>query len=120
MSFLKITDPAKRDFLVQELIKTRRAIKQDSINERVGDIKLQQDQTKLFKPLTDKIVSSAASFGSVIEPTLKDLTSTVKALPSTISESIKAITLPQYPSIEAAVSTYAIRRDCCCIFKKIC
>jgi hypothetical protein len=55
MSFLKITDPAKRDFLVQELIKTRRNILQDSIDERVGEITAQQSLSKLFKPLTEKI-----------------------------------------------------------------
>jgi hypothetical protein len=93
MSFLKITDPAKRDFLVQELINTRRAIMQDSINERLGDAKLYQDSTKLFKPLSEKIESSS----KVLEP----IVSTVKALPSTITESIKAITFPQYPTIEA-------------------
>jgi hypothetical protein len=55
MSFLKITDPAKRDFLVQELLKTRRNILQDSIDERVGEITAQQSLSKLFKPLTEKI-----------------------------------------------------------------
>jgi hypothetical protein len=55
MSFLKITDPAKRDLLVQELIKTRKNILQDSIDERVGEITAQQSLSKLFKPLTEKI-----------------------------------------------------------------
>jgi hypothetical protein len=55
MSFLKITDPAKRDLLVQELIKTRKNILQDSIDGRVGEIIAQQSLLKLFKPLTEKI-----------------------------------------------------------------
>jgi hypothetical protein len=42
LSFLKITDPAKRDLLIQELIKTRKNIMQDSIDERVGEITAQQ------------------------------------------------------------------------------
>jgi hypothetical protein len=55
MSFLMITDPAKRDLLVQELIKTRKNILQDSIDERVGEIDAQQSLSKLFKLLTEKI-----------------------------------------------------------------
>jgi hypothetical protein len=74
MSFLKITDPAKRDLLVQELIKTRRNIMQDSIDERVGEITAQQSLSKLFKPLTEKIETT---------------TKAIKEMP--------AITLPQQP-----------------------
>jgi hypothetical protein len=80
MSFLKITDPAKRDLLVQELIKTRKNIMQDSIDERVGEITAQQSLSKLFKPLTEKIETS---------------TKAIKEMP----------TLPQqpvYPAIQAA------------------
>jgi hypothetical protein len=67
MSFLKITDPAKRDFLVQELIKTRRIILQDSIDERVDEITAQQSLSKLFKPLTEKIqiLETHLSFSSI-------------------------------------------------------
>jgi hypothetical protein len=48
MSFLRITDPAETDFLAQELINIRTTIMQDSINERLGDAKLYQDNTKSF------------------------------------------------------------------------
>jgi hypothetical protein len=75
MSFLKITDPAKRDLLVQELIKTRKNILQDSIDERVGEITAQQSLSKLFKPLTEKIETT---------------TQAIKALP------------PVLPAIQAA------------------
>jgi hypothetical protein len=51
ISFPKITDPAKRDLLVQELIKTHRNILQDSINEKVGEITTQQSLSRL----TEKI-----------------------------------------------------------------
>jgi hypothetical protein len=103
MSFLILTDPVKRDFLVQNLIDTCKAIMQESFNERLGDAKLYQDSTKLFKPLTEKVELSA----KVLEPSIKDIASTVKALPSTLTESINAVTpavrplAPQCPSIEA-------------------
>ena len=38
MSFLKITDPKKRDFIVDEFLKTRQTIQQNYLSERVGDL----------------------------------------------------------------------------------
>ena len=38
MSFLKITDPKKRDFIVNEVLKTRQNIKQHFLSERLGDV----------------------------------------------------------------------------------
>ena len=38
MSFLNITDPKKRDFKVNEFLKTRQIIQQNCISERVGDL----------------------------------------------------------------------------------
>ena len=77
MSYLKITDPTKRDYLVQQLINTRKEILQDSINEKVGDIKLQQDLAKMYKPLAE-----------IVEPALSTLTTTMKALPTTLMRAI--------------------------------
>ena len=51
MSFLKITDPKKRDFIVNEFLKTRQNIQQNL--ERVGDVNTQYDVSKLFKRVTD-------------------------------------------------------------------
>ena len=53
MSFLKITDPKKRDFIVNEFLKTRQNIKQNFLSERVGDSSAQHELSKLFKPVTD-------------------------------------------------------------------
>ena len=41
MSFLKITDPKKRDFNVNEFLKTGRHIQQNFLSERVGDLSTQ-------------------------------------------------------------------------------
>ena len=38
MSFLKITDPKKRDYIVNEFVKTRQNIQQNVLSERVGDL----------------------------------------------------------------------------------
>ena len=41
MSFLKITDPKKRNFIVNEFHKTRQNIQQNFLPERVGDLSTQ-------------------------------------------------------------------------------
>ena len=53
MSFLKITDPKKRAFIVNEFRKTRQNIQQNFLSERVGDVNTQYELSKLFKPVTD-------------------------------------------------------------------
>ena len=53
MSFLQISDPKKRDFIVNEFLKTRQNIQQNFLSERVGDLSTQHELSKLFKPVTD-------------------------------------------------------------------
>ena len=53
MSFLKITDPKKRDFIVNEFLKTRQNIQQNFFSEHVGDLSTHYEHSKLFKPVTD-------------------------------------------------------------------
>ena len=53
MSFLKITDSKKRDFIVNEFLKTSQNIPQNFLSERVGDLSTQYELTKLFKPVTN-------------------------------------------------------------------
>ena len=51
MSFLKSTDPKKRDFIVNEFLKTRQNIQHNYLSERVGDLSTQNGLYKLFKPV---------------------------------------------------------------------
>ena len=71
MSFLKITDPTKRDFIVNEFLKTRQNIQQNFLSERVGDLSTQDELSKLFKPVADmqKIIeeSLVSEFKSIGE-----------------------------------------------------
>ena len=52
MSFLKITDPKKRDFIVNELLKTRQNIQETFLSERLGDVNTHYELSKLFKSVT--------------------------------------------------------------------
>jgi len=86
MSFLKITDPDKRDFIVKEFLMTKHNIRQNSLSEKLGDIGLQRELTKLYKPITDLQATQSAALTSL------------KTLPAS---ELKAIQLPVYPSIQA-------------------
>ena len=53
MSFLKMSDPKKRDIIVNEFPKTRQNIQQNFLSERVDDLSTQYEFSKLFKSVTD-------------------------------------------------------------------
>ena len=90
MSFLKITDPKKRDFIVNEFLKPGQNIQQNFLWESVGDLSTQYELSKLFKPVTD--IQKYLKEGLVSE--LKPIRDGIKNLP-------KAIAFPQFPSITA-------------------
>ena len=90
MSFLKITDPKKIDFIVNEFLKTRQNIQQNFLSVRLGDVNIQYELSKLFKPVTD--MQKDLKEGHVSE--LKTIREGMKNLP-------KTIILPQFPSITA-------------------
>ena len=90
MSILKITDPKKRDFIVNEFPKTRQNIQQNFLSERVGDLSTQYELSKLFKPVTD--MQKDLKEGLVSE--LKPIREGTKSLP-------RVITFPQFISITA-------------------
>ena len=104
MSFLKITDPAKRDLFVADFLKTKKNIQQNFLNEKLGDIGMQQELTKLYKPIVDSqsaISKEQNALLSTIKENSAATSNALKALPASISSSLKAIQFPQYPSIEA-------------------
>ena len=53
MSFLKISDPVKRDLIVKEFLELKKKIHDDMISERTGEQQLQTDLSKFFKPITE-------------------------------------------------------------------
>ena len=85
MSFLKITDPKKRDFIVNEFLKTRQNIQQNFLSKRVGDSSSQHELSKLCKPVTD--MQKDLKEGHLSE--LKPIRERMKNLP-------KVITFPQF------------------------
>jgi len=104
MSFLKISSPAKRDFIVEQFLKSMKNIRQNFLSERLGDIGLQRELTKLYKPIVDSqstISKEQKALLSTIKENSSETSKALKALPASISASLKPIQLPQYPTIEA-------------------
>jgi hypothetical protein len=120
MSFLKITDPAKRDYLVQELIKTRRNTMQGLIDEIVGEITAQQSLSKLFKPLTEKIETTTKA---IKEMPQQPVYPAIQAAPPLAQASIASAPLitpagSELASQQAAVSTTELGEIATAYFKR--
>ena len=75
----------------------RSAIKQNSLSEKWGNIGLQRELTKLYKPITE----SQSTITREIDALKESTSSAQQALPAAISSQLKAITPPSYPSILA-------------------
>src|ERR1043165_5852029 len=104
MSFLKITDPAKRELIVEEFLKTKRNIQQNFLSEKLGDIGMQRELVKLYKPIVDSqsaISKEQNALLSTIQENSAATSNALKALPASITSSLKAIQFPQHPSIQA-------------------
>ena len=95
MSFLNITDPEKRDFLVKEFLKSKQNIRLNSLSEKRGDIGLQRELTKLYKPITDSQTAQSATLTKELSAT----TTALNALPASLTSQM--IQFPSYPSIRA-------------------
>ena len=53
MTFLNITDPRERDKLVQDFLQTKRNIQLNNLSERLGDIELKREMTKIYSPIIE-------------------------------------------------------------------
>jgi len=104
MSFLKITDPAKRGSIVEEFLNRKKNIQRDYLSEKLGDIGMQQDLMKLYRPIVESQTAISKEQNALLS-TIKDnstaTSNALQALPASISASLKALQSPQYPSIEA-------------------
>ena len=91
MSFLKISDPVKRDLIVKEYLKLKKNIRDNQLSERAGEQQLQTDLSKFFKPITETQKATSRE----IKEGLKPIKEGIQNLP-------QAITFPAYPSIQAS------------------
>ena len=80
MSFLKITDPTKRDQTVKEYLELKKNIRDNLLSERTGEQQLQTELTKFYRPITESQ-----------KPTTKEITEWQKATAREITEGLRPI-----------------------------
>ena len=83
MSFLKIKDPAKRDAIVKEYLELKKNIRDNLISERTGELELQTDLSKFYRPITETQKATA-----------KEITEGLKPIREGIEKLPQAITFP--------------------------
>ena len=80
MSFLKITDPTKRDQTVKEYLEFKKNIRNNLLSERAGEQQLQTKLTKFYRPITESQ-----------KATTKEITESQKATAREITEGLRPI-----------------------------
>ena len=89
MSFIKVTDPRKREELIKDFIETRKRIKDNFIARKVGEIEYQTGLTKLFKPVTETQKATAKE----ITDAQKEATERIEKSLLPIKEGIESLTM---------------------------
>ena len=68
MSFLKISDPAKRDAIVKEYLELKKNIRDNPLSERTGELELQTDLSKFYRPITETQKATAREITEGLKP----------------------------------------------------
>ena len=86
MSFLKISDPLKRDSIVKEYLELKKKIQDNFLSERIGEQQLQTDLSKFYRPITETQKATARE----ITEGLKPIREGIEKLPEAIQPLRKA------------------------------
>ena len=86
MSFIKVTDPRKREALVRDFIETRKRIKDNFVARKVGESEYQTGLTKLFKPVTETQKTTAKEITEAQKATAEKITSELLPIKEGIGE----------------------------------
>ena len=68
MSFLKISDPVKRDQTVKEYLELKKKIRDNLLSERTGELQLQTELTKFYRPITETQKATAREITEGLKP----------------------------------------------------
>ena len=80
MSFLKISDPAKRDLIVKEYLELKKNIRDNLLSERTREQELQTDLSKFYRPITETQKATAREITEGLRP----ITEGIENLPQAI------------------------------------
>ena len=86
MSFIKVTDPRKREELIRDFIETRKRIKDNFIARKVGEAEYQTGLTKLFKPVTETQKETAKEITDAQKETAEKITGELLPIKESIGE----------------------------------
>ena len=100
MSFIKVTDPRKREALIKDFIETRKRIKDNFIARKVGESEYQRGLTKLFKPVTETQKATTKEITEAQKATAEKITSELLPIKEGISDLSTTITQLPIPPIE--------------------
>ena len=96
MSFLKISDPLKRDAIVKEYLELKKKIRSNLLSERIGESELQTDLSKFYKPITETQKATAREITEGLKPVREGL--------ETVSKEVRDI--PEYILGRDAIKDY--------------
>ena len=98
MSFLKITDPTKRDQTVKEYLELKKNIRDNLLSERAGEQQLQTELTKFYRPITESQKATTKEITESQKATAREITEGLRP----IKEGIENLTLAMQPIGEAS------------------
>ena len=104
MSFIKVTDPRKREELIKDFIETRKRIKDNFIARKVGESEYQTGLTKLFKPVTETQKETTKEITKAQKETAEKFTSELLPIREGVEELPTKLFRKIFPSIEIKAS----------------
>ena len=101
MSFLKISDPTKRDQTVKEYLELKKKIRNNLLSERAGEQQLQTKLTKFYRPITESQKATTKEITESQKATAREITEGLRP----IREGIENLPLAMQPIGEASGET---------------
>ena len=98
MSFLKITDPTKRDQTVKEYLELKKNIRDNLLAERTGEQQLQTELTKFYRPITESQKATTKEITESQKATAREITEGLRP----IREGIENLPIAMQPTGEAS------------------
>ena len=86
MSFLKISDPLKRDAIVKEYLELKKKIRSNFLSERIGEQQLQTDLSKFYKPITETQKATTREITEGLKPIKEGIEKIPEALQAIVEE----------------------------------
>ena len=80
MSFLKISDPVKRDLIVQEFLELKKNIRDNFLSGRTGEQQLQPDLSKFYRPITETQKATTREITEGLKPIKEGIEKLLQAL----------------------------------------